>query len=162
MNKPNENVNQPLSLVVATKSMFQLCSTGDIIGRVKVIYIGILYILWYYKYKMTMLKTVMSKYCISCTSPKTGLFASYNFYGLKIWRLFCQKPYLWLLFHVYALLNLLEKWLDVFSMHLLNVVYTFINKHNRMRNNWNKLVLFSCWSCQIRRCQVIKNQYRPV
>ena len=39
MRKPSENANQPPSFVVSTKSMFQLVSTGDIIGRVQVIYL---------------------------------------------------------------------------------------------------------------------------
>ena len=34
----SENANQPPSFVVSTKSMLQLVSTGDIIGRVHVIY----------------------------------------------------------------------------------------------------------------------------
>ena len=39
MTKPSENANQPPSFVVSTKLTFQLVSTGDIIGRVPVIYI---------------------------------------------------------------------------------------------------------------------------
>ena len=39
MSKPIENVNQPTSFVVSAKSMFQLVSTGDIIGRVLIIYL---------------------------------------------------------------------------------------------------------------------------
>ena len=34
-----ENANQPLSLVLSAKSMFQLVSTGDTIGRVQVVYL---------------------------------------------------------------------------------------------------------------------------
>ena len=37
MSKPRENTNQPPSFVVYAKSMFQLVSAGDIIGRVQVI-----------------------------------------------------------------------------------------------------------------------------
>ena len=38
MSKPRENrTNQPPSFVVSAKSMFQLVSDGDIIGRVQVI-----------------------------------------------------------------------------------------------------------------------------
>ena len=37
MTKPRENTNQPPSFVVSAKSMFQLVSAGDIIGRVQVI-----------------------------------------------------------------------------------------------------------------------------
>ena len=39
MRKPRENANQSLSFVVSAKSMFQLVSTGDIIGKVQVIYL---------------------------------------------------------------------------------------------------------------------------
>ena len=39
MSEPSENANQPQSFVVSTKSMFQMVSTGDIIGRVQVIYL---------------------------------------------------------------------------------------------------------------------------
>ena len=39
MSKPRENANQPPSFVVSTKSMLQLVSTDDIIGRVHVIYL---------------------------------------------------------------------------------------------------------------------------
>ena len=35
--KPRENANQSPSFVVSAKSMFQLASVGDIIGRVQVI-----------------------------------------------------------------------------------------------------------------------------
>ena len=35
--KPWENTNQPSSFVVSAKSIFQLVSAGDIIGRVQVI-----------------------------------------------------------------------------------------------------------------------------
>ena len=37
MSKPRENTNQPPSCVVSAKSMFQLVSAGDIIGRAQVI-----------------------------------------------------------------------------------------------------------------------------
>ena len=37
MSKPTENTNQPPSFVVSAKSMFQLVSAGDIIGRVQVL-----------------------------------------------------------------------------------------------------------------------------
>ena len=37
MRKPRENTNQPPNFVVSAKSMFQLGSAGDIIGRVQVI-----------------------------------------------------------------------------------------------------------------------------
>ena len=36
VSKPRENTNQPPSFVVSSKSMFQLVSAGDIIGRVQV------------------------------------------------------------------------------------------------------------------------------
>ena len=36
MSKPRENTNQPPSFVVSAKSMFQLVSARDIIGRVQV------------------------------------------------------------------------------------------------------------------------------
>ena len=39
MSKPSDNANQPPRFVVSAKSMFQLVSAGDIIGRVQVIYI---------------------------------------------------------------------------------------------------------------------------
>ena len=39
MSKPSENANQSPSFVVSTKSMFELVSTGDIIGRVQDIYL---------------------------------------------------------------------------------------------------------------------------
>ena len=42
MSKPRENTNQPPSFVVSAKSMFQLVSAGDIIGRVQVIDILVL------------------------------------------------------------------------------------------------------------------------
>ena len=44
MSKSSENANQPPSFVVSTKSMFQLVSTGDIIGRVQE---SKLYIYWF-------------------------------------------------------------------------------------------------------------------
>ena len=37
MSKPRENTNQPPGFVVSAKSMFQLVSAGDIIGRIQVI-----------------------------------------------------------------------------------------------------------------------------
>ena len=59
--KPSENTNHPPTFVVSTKSMFQLVSTCDIIGRVQVIYLlvfcrycGII------NYKITMLKTILA------------------------------------------------------------------------------------------------------
>ena len=51
-----DNVNQKPSFVVSAKSMFQLVSTGDIIERVQVIDLSV----WYYNYKITMLKTVLA------------------------------------------------------------------------------------------------------
>ena len=39
MSKPKENASHPPSFVVSAKSMFQLVSAGDIIGRVQVIYL---------------------------------------------------------------------------------------------------------------------------
>ena len=40
MSKHRENTNQPPSFVVSAKSMFQLVSAGDIIGRVRYRSIG--------------------------------------------------------------------------------------------------------------------------
>ena len=37
MSKPRENTNQPPIFVVSAKSMFQLVSAGEIIGRFQVI-----------------------------------------------------------------------------------------------------------------------------
>ena len=37
MSNPRENTNQPQSFLVSAKSMFQLVSAGDIIGRVQVL-----------------------------------------------------------------------------------------------------------------------------
>ena len=36
MSKPRQNTNQPPSFIASAKSMFQLVSAGDIIGKVQV------------------------------------------------------------------------------------------------------------------------------